>query len=233
MCSSSLKNIRRLAVAVIVGAVGAAVSITASVHAQSADPRAQITLPATDQTVRGTVTVQGTAISPFFSRYELAYALEPEVTNWVSLGGAVQQVDNGTLGIWNTRPLADGLYALRLQVFNSDGSVTETVARNIALANAGAAAPVPAAAAGPAAVITDAAQSPESAQGPAVVAEVQTARDTLQVIAATLAEAPDAFLHGARIALLAFVALGAYVLIKKLVLYGLRRAAKRPVDYGK
>jgi hypothetical protein len=192
------------------------------VVAQVTDPRAQITLPASGQTVRGTVTVQGTATSPFFSRYELAYAAEPDATNWISLGGNVQLVDNGTLGVWSTRPLADGQYALRLQVFNSDGSVTEAIARNITLANA-------AAAPGPATVITDTG----AVQGPAVVQEVETARNTLQVVAATLSELPDAFLRGARLALLAFVALGAYVVIKKLVLFGVRRAAKRPVDYGK
>lgn len=218
MSSSLLKNTLRATVAAL---ATIALSTAAIVHAQAADPRAQITLPATDQTVRGTVTVQGTATSPFFSRYELAYASEPEATNWISLGGNVQFVDNGTLGVWNTRPLADGRYALRLQVFNSDGSVTEAIARNITLANADAVAPAPVA------VITD------TAQGPAVVAEVQSARNTLQVVAATLSELPDAFMRGARLALLAFVVLGAYALIKKLVLYGLRRAAKRPVDYGK
>jgi hypothetical protein len=217
MSSSLLTNTLRATASAL---VTLALSATAIVHAQTADPRAQITLPATGQTVRGTVTVQGTATSPFFSRYELAFASEPEATNWISLGGNVQFVDNGTLGVWNTRPLADGQYALRLQVFNSDGSVTETVARNITLANAAAIAPAPAA------VITG------TAQGPAVVEEVQSARDTLQVVAATMSELPDAFMRGARLALLAFVALGAYVLIKKLVLYGLRRAAKRPVDYG-
>lgn len=210
----------------VLAVIAAFLICTTSGHvvvAQVTDPRAQITLPASGQTVRGTVTVQGTATSPFFSRYELAYAAEPDATNWISLGGNVQLVDNGTLGVWNTRPLADGQYALRLQVFNSDGGVTEAVARNITLANAAAIAP------GPATIITDNLQG----QGPAVVEEVETARNTLQDVAATLSELPDAFLRGARLALLAFVALGAYVLIKKLVLYGLRRAASRPVDYGK
>jgi methionine-rich copper-binding protein CopC len=222
MRSSLLINILRTIAAIMaLAAVALSPPSIALVHAQAADPRAQITLPASDQTVRGTVTVQGTATSPFFSRYELAYAAEPDATNWISLGGNVQLVDNGTLGVWNTRPLADGQYALRLQVFNSDGSVTEAIARNITLANTAAVAP------GPATIFTN------TVQGPAVVEEVEAARNTLQVVAATLSELPDAFVRGARLALLAFVALGAYVVVKKLVLFGLRRAARRPVDYGK
>jgi hypothetical protein len=193
----------------------------APAQAQSGDPSTRITLPSADQTVRGTVTIQGTATSPVFSRYELAYAQEPDLATWVPLGGSVQPIQNGTLGVWNTRPLADGAYALRLQVFGSDGAINETLVRNITLANA--AAPV----AAPASAVT------ETVEGPAVVAEVQTARNTLQVIGATLAEAPDAFARGARIALLAFVALGAYLVIKKLVLFTLRRATQKPVDYGK
>jgi energy-converting hydrogenase Eha subunit E len=226
MSSSLLTNALRATTAAIMALATVALALTSVtiVRAQATDPRAQITLPATDQTVRGTVTVQGTATSPFFSRYELAYAAEPDATNWISLGGNVQLVDNGTLGVWNTRPLADGQYALRLQVFNSDGSVTEAIARNITLANAAAVAP------GPATIITG---TIDTVQGPAVVEEVESARNTLQVVAATLSELPDAFLRGARLALLAFVALGAYVLVKKLVLFGLRRAARRPVDYGK
>jgi hypothetical protein len=65
-----------------------------------------------------------------------------------------------------------------------------------------------------------------------VVAEVQTARDTLTVVAATLSQIPDALLRGARLALLAFAALGAYVLLKRLVLYLAHRVTRRPTDYG-
>lgn len=196
--------------------------IAAPALAQGPDPRAQIAVPGTEQTVRGSVNIQGTAAMDNFSRYELSYANEPDAANWVSLGGAVQPVTAGLLGVWNTRPLPDGQYALRLQVFDNAGGVAETTVRNIVLANAAA---VTAPEAG--AVITT------TEGGPAVITEVQSARNTLEVITSTISEIPDAFVRGARYAAIGFLALGAYVLIKKLLVMVIHRATKRPVDYGR
>lgn len=191
--------------------------------AQSSESLARIVTPVRDQTLRGNVTIQGSATSPVFSRYELAYAQEPDLANWIVIGGAVQPVEAGMLGVWNTRPLPDGKYALRLQVFGIDGSLNETIIRNLTLANA-IATPTPAIAA----VITD---TMGSATG--VVAEVQTARNLLQVAIATAAQLPDAFMRGARLAILGFLALGAYLALKKVVLFTIQRLTQRPVDYGK
>lgn len=196
--------------------------MTTNVLAQATDPRAQITLPGKDQSVRGTVSIQGTAMSPTFSRYELAYAAEPEVVNWISLGGSVQPVQNGQLGVWNTRPLGDGKYALRLQVVGTDGTVIESIVREINLVNAGTA-PSPDAST----AVTD------TVDGPAVINEVQSARDTLQVIGDTIGQMPDAFVRGGRFALLALAALGVYNLLKKIGTYAIERFLRRRIDYGK
>jgi hypothetical protein len=191
--------------------------------AQAPDPRAQIAVPGTDQTVRGTVNIQGTASMDNFSRYELSYAAEPDAVNWVSLGGAVQPVTAGTLGVWNTRPLPDGNYALRLQVFDAAGGLAETTVRNIVLANA-VAAPAPE---------TGAAVTTTAGTSAGVVTEMQTARNTLEVITDTIGELPGAFVQGARIAVLGFLALGAYVLLKKVLAFALHRLTRRPIDYGR
>jgi hypothetical protein len=209
-------------IAGVMAALMALFFITAGAIAQSPDPRAQISVPGNDQTVRGAVNIQGTAAMDNFSRYELSYAAEPDAANWVSLGGAVQPVTAGLLGVWNTRPLPDGKYALRLQVFDNAGNVAENTIRDIVLANT-AAAPLPEAGA---AITT-------TAGGPTVVTEVQSARNTLEVIGSTLGDIPDAFAKGARYAVIGFIALGAYVLLKKILFYIVHRATKRPVDYGK
>jgi hypothetical protein len=198
--------------------------VRAQVRAQDAVAQARIVLPSADQPVRGTVAVVGTATSPAFLRYEIAYAQEPEAATWVSLGGSIQPVDNGQLGIWDTRPLADGAYALRIQVFGSDGSLTEALVRNIAVSN-----PTIGATTG---ATSNATSGADTSAGTGVVAEVQSARDTLSVVAATLSQIPDALLRGARLALFAFAALGAYVLLKRLVLYIAHRVTRRPTDYG-
>lgn len=204
-------------------ALVAAFAMGSLASAQSSESLARIVTPVRDQTLRGNVTIQGSATSPVFSRYELAYAQEPDLANWIVIGGAVQPVEAGMLGVWNTRPLPDGKYALRLQVFGIDGSLNETIVRNLTLANA-IATPTPAIAA----VITD---TMGSATG--VVAEVQTARNLLQVAIATAAQLPDAFMRGARLAILGFLALGAYLALKKVVLFTIQRLTQRPVDYGK
>lgn len=197
--------------------------MASSASAQSGEALARIVTPVRNQTLRGNVTIQGSAASPVFSRYELAYAQEPDLANWIVIGGAVQPVQSGMLGAWNTRPLPDGKYALRLQVFGVDGSLNETLVRNLTVANA-TATPMPAASA----VITDSAGS-----GVGVVAEVQTARDLLQVAIATAAQLPDAFVRGARLALFGFLAFGAYLALKKAVLFAVQRPKQQPVDYGK
>lgn len=205
-------------------AVAFVVAHSSSVLAQPPTPLA-IVAPAENQTVQGDVTIQGTATSPVFSRYEVAYAQEPDLAVWIVIGNAVQPVQDGALGVWNTRAVSDGPYALRLQVFGSDGSISETIVRSLTLANAPVA-PTPAIST----LITDTAT--EAAPTTGVVAEVQTARDTLQVIAMTLSELPAAFIRGARIATIGFVALGAYLVLKKVVLFAIQRLTRRPGDYG-
>jgi len=206
-----------------VAAVCAALTTGSPASAQSSEALARIITPARDQTLRGNVTIQGSATSPVFSRYELAYAPEPDLSTWIVIGGAVQPVASGTLGAWNTRALPDGQYALRLQVFGFDGSLNETIVRNLKLANADAAP-------GSSAVVTDTATT---APGTGMVAEVQTARNLLQTIIATASQLPDAFMRGARLALLGFAALGAYAALKKIVLLALQRLMRQPVDYGR
>jgi hypothetical protein len=216
---------RALSRAAVVAAC-AALAAGSPAAAQSSESLARIVTPVRDQALRGNVTIQGSATSPVFSRYELAYAPEPDLSTWIVIGGAVQPVESGMLGVWNTRALPDGQYALRLQVFGVDGSLNETIVRNLKLTNASARPGSPTAST----VVTD---TTTATPGSGVVAEVQTARNLLQTIVATASQLPDAFMRGARLALLGFVALGAYAVLKKIVLLAIRRLMQRPVDYGR
>ena len=200
-------------------ALAACTWLAASAAAQS-NPSARITTPISDQTVRGSVAIQGTAKSDAFTRYEIAYAAEPDLASWTVIGGAVQPVEDNLLAVWNTRPLPDGAYALRVQVFNSDGSVLEGFVRNVKVANA-VATPLPA-------VVT------ETGAGNETASQVSGA-DTAAAASAQefdLASIPAAFVRGGRIALLAFAGLGAYVLFK-IAGWAFRRWFAKPVDYGK
>ncbi|MFN3705748.1 MAG: hypothetical protein ACK4WM_07120 [Thermoflexales bacterium] len=191
-------------------------------RAQSPNPYARIGSPVSEQPLQGTVMIQGSAAHPAFSRYELSYAREPELAEWVSLGGSTMPVDRGLLGTWNTRAVSDGAYALRLQVFAGDGSVNEAIVRNLKVANPTISGGAPASA------------SPSNAtRALPIPADVQTARDVLDLIGRTLNRAPGAFLNGARWGLSALALLGLYVAVKKLVLWAWRRwRGAEYVDYG-
>ena len=75
-------------------------------------PIARIILPVRGQTLQGNISIQGSATAPKFTRYQVLYAVEPDLLNWILINGAAQPVANGLLGVWNTRPVPDGKYAL-------------------------------------------------------------------------------------------------------------------------
>jgi hypothetical protein len=196
-----------------------AVTLGETTFAQSLVPIARIISPIKEQESKGTVVIQGTAVSPSFSRYEVAYALEPDTTNWVIIGGNTQQVNNGILMAWNTRPLTDGSYALRLQVFNTDATVNESIVRNIRLTNT---------------ATTDSTQVvSENASQVSRPNELETARNVLSEITNGISAAPQGFLRGARYVAFAFTALFVYVVLKRLIVYFLQRQFQKNIDYGK
>lgn len=99
------------------------------------DTAAVISSPQSLSSVRGTVSITGSALHPQFQRYELYYTPEPG-ENWVFIGNAVTNpANNGLLGAWETSGLPDGNYSLRLRVVRQDGNYDEGFARNITVAN--------------------------------------------------------------------------------------------------
>lgn len=187
--------------------------------AAQSNPLARIVSPSSEQSIRGNVTIQGTASSSQFVRYEVAYAAEPDLAAWIVVGGGTQPVENGVLAVWNTRPLPDGAYALRVQVVNADGSVFEGLVRNLKTANADSQ-PAPSA--------PQAAGQPDEETGSARANAGGAEESDFD-----LAAIPAAFMRGARIALLAFAALGAYVALKRVIGFFVRRLFDKPVDYGR
>ena len=210
----------RLAIVFLADLVLLLAASPSAMLAQPAAPVARIVTPVREQTLRGSVTIQGSASAPSFARYELAYSAEPELSNWIVIGGGIQPVEAGFLGVWNTRALPDGQYALRLQVFGLDGSFREALVRNLKLANAQAA---------------SAPATPPTGQPPSggVTNEIQTARGLLSVLVATVERIPSAFLRGVRLALLALLVFGGYLLFKRVIQLVLSRYTQQPIDYGR
>jgi hypothetical protein len=181
--------------------------------AQTQNPNIRIISPKGNATARGTVTIQGSANPAGFGRYELSYSQEPEPTTWVTVGASNQSVDNNTLGTWNTRPLPDGGYALRLQVFGADNVfLGESVLRNITLTNRAANVVV---------ITTDTLQS-----GNAITSSVTVVRSG-NTSAFSISDIPRGFVRGATYTVYGFAALGAYVMLKQLVKFLWKRYGRR------
>jgi hypothetical protein len=83
------------------------------------------------------VTVTGSANHPSFVSYDLSFGYANDATaTWFPIAEAVTTpVTNGPLALWDTRPLSDEVYTLRLQVLLDDGSVLEATAGGLRVSN--------------------------------------------------------------------------------------------------
>ncbi len=105
--------------------------------------RVEILRPASSEVLSGTVQIIGTAVDLDFKHYEIAWAFDPAINDlWHDIQTPVsQQVRDGVLAVWDTTPLPDGLYLLRLRLVRNDDSFLETQIR-VQIVNA-TATPIP------------------------------------------------------------------------------------------
>jgi hypothetical protein len=182
----------------------------------TAQSQAVLRSPLDGEAVNGSVQVRGVATATNFLRYEIA--IGPEVTQTVSyqsLGQSTNPVADGPLATWNTtavraagsRLYPDGNYAIRLRVFfkNKDKEAcVENVHSGIRIANqqsgVGASGTISATGA-----LSTTTKSNESASVPKLD------------FAPLLSASRQSFCAGAYLAILAFVALAVYGLIRSLL----------------
>lgn len=84
---------------------------------------AEIDDPAPGTSLRGLVTVAGTADHPAFDGYELAFAHDPNPTDtWFPITERMRApVRSDRLALWDTDEISTGSYQLRLTVFTEGG----------------------------------------------------------------------------------------------------------------
>ncbi|MFN8378360.1 MAG: PKD domain-containing protein [Anaerolineae bacterium] len=106
--------------------------------AQPVPIRVVIISPTPGSVVAGTISVFGSAIAPNFLQYQLEYGPEPNVANLWYPADSVRfaPVQDGLLGQWNTSPLPDGTYTLRLRVWLRDGTVLTSSVNGLQVRNA-------------------------------------------------------------------------------------------------
>lgn len=95
------------------------------IAAQDSPPPA-ITSPAPDEALRGEVTVTGSTDLPnfLFAQLDFAYASDPTDT-WFNIQTFSQPIADSTLAVWDTAPITDGDYILRLRVNLADSTFQE------------------------------------------------------------------------------------------------------------
>jgi ligand-binding sensor domain-containing protein len=93
-------------------------------------PVPMIAAPASGQVVRGPVIIRGTAADLRFRGFRLE-ARSTDAPAWALLAESSAPIPGGLLGGWDTAPLADGEYELRLSVTDTLGLVGSTLVRVI------------------------------------------------------------------------------------------------------
>ncbi len=92
--------------------------------------------PANNNVVAGIIQILGSATHPFFLQYQLEFSPDPGEL-WGLIPGSIStiSVQNGLLGLWDTRQTPDGIYQLRLRVFTGDGGSSLVSVRNLRVSN--------------------------------------------------------------------------------------------------
>jgi hypothetical protein len=91
---------------------------------------ANITNPLDGASVRGPLTLAGTALAANFSRYQVELGKGTNPSEFALIHGPVNQlVEQGILGVFDSTQVENGPYTLRLVVFDQSGGTTEARVR--------------------------------------------------------------------------------------------------------
>ncbi|GEM_PF-61556 len=89
-----------------------------------------ITKPTEGESLRGTVTVEGSATAAKFAYYQIEVGAGSDPQIYTVVHGPIQQtVEKGALATFDTTKVPNGPYTLRLTVFNQSGNMQEKLVR--------------------------------------------------------------------------------------------------------
>ena len=106
------------------------------VSAQAPGPQVSIRSPQAGEALQGQVTITGSSNVAGFASAEVsfAYANDPTGT-WFLITSSGQPMAQGTLAVWDTMTITDGLYTLRLRVKLGDGSYIDAIVPDLRVRN--------------------------------------------------------------------------------------------------
>ncbi len=101
-----------------------------------AETRVEITSPSVGERVQGRVPIIGSAQVDDFDFYKVEFGIGPNPAQWAVIGVLHDQpVIAGQLEVWDTTPLPDGVYTLRVTGVKKDGNWVDFEVRNVVVAN--------------------------------------------------------------------------------------------------
>ncbi|NQS89922.1 hypothetical protein HQ584_09050, partial [Patescibacteria group bacterium] len=103
--------------------LSAASSITVVVD--NTDPEAEITSPASGDTIWGTVDITGTAQDENFAQYTIEYGEGTNPLSWTTITTSTNPVSAGNLDTWDTASISGGTFSLRLKATDEAQNTSE------------------------------------------------------------------------------------------------------------
>jgi len=106
---------------------------TCRVHTRA--PAVEISQPREGGLVEGMVPVYGSAYIDDFDHYEVQYGIGDNPLGWGQVARRDVALENAVLGAWDTRLLDNGLYSLRVVVFDRRGNAAASPAVRVRVVN--------------------------------------------------------------------------------------------------
>ena len=193
------------------------------VAAQSGDSAGvEITSPVQGTHLQGAVTIEGSTLTADFLSWEITFSYANDTTGtWFLIAEGDEQVTRGELTQWDTTTITDGDYNLRLTVYLQGGRREHYVVEDLRVRNYS---PVETVTPTPTLTSTPYTQTPRPSQTPTRTTQPTetTLPDTptpLPTNPATISQSNinNGLIRGAAGALAAFVMIGLYLSIKRMI----------------
>jgi hypothetical protein len=96
----------------------------------------RVDTPLAGSIIQGRVNIEGSTDVIDFQSVEISFRYEEDPTDtWYLIMQGQEKVKNGRLGFWDTSTIADGVYRLKVEVFQTDNHTTEVIIRNLNVRN--------------------------------------------------------------------------------------------------
>ncbi len=111
------------AIAYDIGGLSATDSIAVTVD--NTDPEADITHPASGDTISGVIDIQGVAWDTNFDEYTLEYGTGTNPSSWTTITTSTTPVSHNALATWDTTSVENEVYTIKLTVSDAVGNSKE------------------------------------------------------------------------------------------------------------